>query len=162
MGTFLLGYLLFNFLVIFLLKFTAFISNNLLLIVCCIQLMICVIFTSKLEIPENGNDVLDNVLDAKLWLFQLILLRTKFPATGTFLLGYLLFNYLVIFLLKFTAFLSNNLLLIVCCIQLMICVIFTSKLEIPEDGNDVLDNILDAKLFWFQSVCLVIGDLTCQ
>ena len=37
----------------------------------------------------------------------------------------------------------------------MICVIFTSKLEIPEDGNDVLDNILDAKLFWFQSVCLV-------
>ena len=31
--------------------------------------MICVIFTSKLEIPEDGNDVLDNVLDAKLWLF---------------------------------------------------------------------------------------------
>ena len=26
----------------------------------------------------------------------------------------------------------------------MICVIFTSKLEIPEDGNDVLD----AKQFW--------------
>ena len=32
--------------------------------------MICVIFTSKLEIPEDGNDVLDNVLDAKLWLFS--------------------------------------------------------------------------------------------
>ena len=30
----------------------------------------------------------------------------------------------------------------------MICVIFTSKLEIPEDGNDVLDDVLDAKQFW--------------
>ena len=26
----------------------------------------------------------------------------------------------------------------------MICVIFTSKLEILEDGNDVLDDVLDA------------------
>ena len=40
----------------------------------------------------------------------------------------------------------------------MICVIFTSKLEIPEDGNDVLDNVLDAKLF----VCaLSVGDFAC-
>ena len=32
----------------------------------------------------------------------------------------------------------------------MICVIFTSKLEIPEDGNDVLDDVLDAKQFWYK------------
>ena len=31
----------------------------------------------------------------------------------------------------------------------MICVIFTSKLEIPEDGNDVLHDVLDAKQFWY-------------
>ena len=30
----------------------------------------------------------------------------------------------------------------------MICVIFTSKLEIPKDGNDALDDVLDAKKFW--------------
>ena len=40
----------------------------------------------------------------------------------------------------------------------MICVIFTSKLEIPEDGNDVLDDVLDAKQFW-QVYALSLGDL---
>ena len=39
----------------------------------------------------------------------------------------------------------------------MICVIFTSKLEIPEDGNDVLDDVLDAKQFW-QVCALSPGD----
>ena len=39
----------------------------------------------------------------------------------------------------------------------MICVIFTSKLEIPEDGNDVLD-ILDAKQFWYKGYALPVGD----
>ena len=40
----------------------------------------------------------------------------------------------------------------------MICVIFTSKLEIPEDGNDVLDDVLDAKQFWHKVYALSIGD----
>ena len=39
----------------------------------------------------------------------------------------------------------------------MICVIFTSKLEIPEDGNDVLDNVLDAKQFWHKVYALSSG-----
>ena len=40
----------------------------------------------------------------------------------------------------------------------MICGIFTSKLEIPEDGNDVLDDVLDAKQFWHKVYALSIGD----
>ena len=40
----------------------------------------------------------------------------------------------------------------------MICVIFTSKLEIPEDGNDVLEDVLDAKQFWHKVYALSIGD----
>ena len=40
----------------------------------------------------------------------------------------------------------------------MICVIFTSKLEIPEDGNDVLDDVLDAKQFWYKVYALSAGD----
>ena len=36
----------------------------------------------------------------------------------------------------------------------MICVIFTSKLEIPEDGNDALD----AKQFWHKVYTLSFGD----
>ena len=36
----------------------------------------------------------------------------------------------------------------------MICVIFTSKLEIPEDGYDVLD----AKQFWYKVYALSEGD----
>ena len=40
----------------------------------------------------------------------------------------------------------------------MICVIFTSKLEIPEDGNAVLDDVLDAKQFWHKVYALSIGD----
>ena len=43
----------------------------------------------------------------------------------------------------------------------MICVIFTSKLEIPEDGNDVLDNVLDAKLSWYKVCALSVGDFAC-
>ena len=43
----------------------------------------------------------------------------------------------------------------------MICVIFTNKLEIPEDGNDVLDNVLDAKLFWYKVCALSIRDFAC-
>lgn len=43
----------------------------------------------------------------------------------------------------------------------MICVIFTNKLEIPEDGNDVLDNVLDAKLFWCKVCALSVGDFAC-
>ena len=39
----------------------------------------------------------------------------------------------------------------------MICVIFTSKLEIPEDGNDVLDDVLDAKQFWQKVYALSVG-----
>ena len=40
----------------------------------------------------------------------------------------------------------------------MICVIFTSKLEIPEDGNDVLDDVLDVKQFWYKVYALSVGD----
>ena len=40
----------------------------------------------------------------------------------------------------------------------MICVIFTSKLEIPEDGNDVLDDVLDVKQFWYKVYSLSVGD----
>ena len=40
----------------------------------------------------------------------------------------------------------------------MICVILTSKLEIPEDGKGVLDDILDAKQFWYKVYALSIGD----
>ena len=44
----------------------------------------------------------------------------------------------------------------------MICVIFTSKLEIPEDGNDVLDDVfddvLDVKQFWQKGYALPVGD----
>ena len=40
----------------------------------------------------------------------------------------------------------------------MICVIFTSKLEILEDGNDVLDDVLDAKQFWYKLYALPISD----
>ena len=40
----------------------------------------------------------------------------------------------------------------------MICVIFTSKLEIPEDGNGVLDDVLDAKQFWHKEYALSLGD----
>ena len=40
----------------------------------------------------------------------------------------------------------------------MICVIFTSKLEIPEDDNDVLDDVLDAKQFWYKVYSLSVGD----
>ena len=36
----------------------------------------------------------------------------------------------------------------------MICVIFTGKLEIPEDGYDVLD----AKQFWYKVYALSVGD----
>ena len=43
----------------------------------------------------------------------------------------------------------------------MICVTFTSKLEIPEDGNDVLDDVLDAKQFWHRVYVLSKGVLTC-
>ena len=39
----------------------------------------------------------------------------------------------------------------------MICVIFTGKLEIPKDGNDVLDDVLDAKQFW-QVYALSLSD----
>ena len=40
----------------------------------------------------------------------------------------------------------------------MICVIFTSKLEIPEDGNDVLDDVLNENQFWQKVYALSIGD----
>ena len=33
-----------------------------------------------------------------------------------------------------------------------------SKLEIPEDGNDVLDDALDAKQFWYKGYALSVGD----
>ena len=40
--------------------------------------------------------------------------------------------------------------------------IFTSKLEIPEDGNDVLDDVfddvLDVKQFWQKGYALPVGD----
>ena len=48
----------------------------------------------------------------------------------------------------------------------MICVIFTSKLEIPKDGNDVLDDVLDVKQFWCKTYALSVGDfrmlMTCN
>ena len=40
----------------------------------------------------------------------------------------------------------------------MICVTFTSKLEIPEDGNAVLDDVLDAKQFWCKMYALPVTD----
>ena len=40
----------------------------------------------------------------------------------------------------------------------MICVIFTSKLEVSEDGNDALDDVLDAKKFWHKVYALPLGD----
>ena len=40
----------------------------------------------------------------------------------------------------------------------MICGIFRSKLEIPEDGNGVLDDVLDAKQFWHKVYALSLGD----
>ena len=40
----------------------------------------------------------------------------------------------------------------------MICVIFTSKLEIPKDGNDALDDVLDAKQFWHKVYNLSVSD----
>ena len=40
----------------------------------------------------------------------------------------------------------------------MICVIFRSKLEIPDDGNDVLDDVLDVKQFWYKVYALSVGD----
>ena len=33
-----------------------------------------------------------------------------------------------------------------------------SKLEIPEDGNDVLDDALDAKQFWYKGYALSVSD----
>ena len=41
---------------------------------------------------------------------------------------------------------------------LMICVIFTSKLEIPEDGNDVLDDELDVEQFWYKVYTFSVAD----
>ena len=40
----------------------------------------------------------------------------------------------------------------------MICVIFTSKLEIPEDGNDVPDDVINVKQFWYKVYALSIVD----
>ena len=40
----------------------------------------------------------------------------------------------------------------------MICVIFIRKLEILEDGDDVLDDVLDAKQFWYKVYALPVGD----
>ena len=40
----------------------------------------------------------------------------------------------------------------------MICVIFTSRLEIPKDGNDILDDLLDAKQFWHKVYTLSVDD----
>ena len=40
----------------------------------------------------------------------------------------------------------------------VICVIFIRKLEIPEDGDDVLDDVLDAKQFWYKVCALPVGD----
>ena len=40
----------------------------------------------------------------------------------------------------------------------MICVIFIRKLEILEDGDDVLDDVLDAKQFWYKVCALLVGD----
>ena len=40
----------------------------------------------------------------------------------------------------------------------MICVTFIPKLEILEDGDDVLDDALDAKQFWYKVYALPVGD----
>ena len=40
----------------------------------------------------------------------------------------------------------------------MIGVIFTSKLEMPKDGNDILDDVLDAKQFWHKVYTLSVDD----
>ena len=40
----------------------------------------------------------------------------------------------------------------------MICVIFKRKLEIPDDGDDVLDDVIDAKQFWYEVCALSVGD----
>ena len=40
----------------------------------------------------------------------------------------------------------------------MICVIFRSKLEIPEEGYNILDVVLNAKQFWYIVYALPIGD----
>ena len=40
----------------------------------------------------------------------------------------------------------------------LIYVIFISKLETPEDGNDVLDDVLDAKQFWYKVYALSAVD----
>ena len=40
----------------------------------------------------------------------------------------------------------------------MICVIFRSNLEIPDDGYDALDNVLDVKQFWYKVYALSVGD----
>ena len=40
----------------------------------------------------------------------------------------------------------------------MICVIFIRKLEILEDGDDVLDDVLDAKQFLYKVYALPVGD----
>ena len=40
----------------------------------------------------------------------------------------------------------------------MICVISTSKLEIPKDGNDIPDDVLDAKQFWHKVYTLSVDD----
>ena len=40
----------------------------------------------------------------------------------------------------------------------MICVIFTGKLKIPENGNDVLGDVPDVKQFWYKVYALSIGD----
>ena len=37
-------------------------------------------------------------------------------------------------------------------------VIFTSKLEIPEDSNNVLDDVLDARQLWYKGYALPVGD----
>ena len=35
---------------------------------------------------------------------------------------------------------------------------FQRKLEIPEDGNDILDDVLDAKQFWHKVYTLSVDD----
>ena len=40
----------------------------------------------------------------------------------------------------------------------MIGVLFTSKLEMPKDGNDILDDVLDAKQFWHKVYSLFVDD----
>ena len=38
----------------------------------------------------------------------------------------------------------------------MICVFFTSKLELVEDGNDVLNDVLDVRQFWYKVYALPV------